>query len=437
MQKVTFDHAKRHVSETGGFTTHNPFRYHQLPTQKIMTSIKIKFRPSNTANKEGTIYYQIIHNRICRQLRTDYKILTNEWDSKNASIISDSKSRKEYLLSIEEQINWDIKRILAIINHCKSYLTAYNANTIVSKFLRQGDMYSFSHFMKETITLLQQQGKQRTAENYQTSLNSFMLFRNNKPLLLDEINPEMMITYEAYLHRKGVSKNSSSFYMRTLRAVYNRAVEKELTMQRNPFKYVYTGVDKTIKRAISLNAIKQIKILDLSSNPHLDFARDMFLFSFYTRGMSFIDMAHLKKQDLSNGTLSYRRRKTKQLLFIHWEKCMQEIVEKYNHNSASPYLLPILKSSGKNRSQYKNALSRTNKLLKEIAQLSGISIPLTLYVARHSWASIAKNQNIPIAIISEGMGHSSETTTRIYLASLDNTKLDKANAKILKGLQGI
>lgn len=115
---------------------------------------------------------------------------------------------------------------------------------------------------------------------------------------------------------------------------------------------------------------------------------------------------------------------------------MQEIVEKHNHNSTSPYLLPILKNSGKNKSQYKNALSRTNKFLKEIAQLSGISTPLTLYVARHSWASIAKSQNIPIAIISEGMGHTSEATTRIYLASLDNTKLDKANAKILKGLQG-
>lgn len=402
-----------------------------------MTSIKIKFRPSSTAYKEGVIYYQIIHNRITRQLRTNYKIFANEWDGKNASIIINSKCRQGVLQSIEEQINWDVKRIQSIINHCKNYLSPYSAHLIISKFLSQGDMYSFSHFMKETIAQLQQQGKQRTAENYQTSLNSFMSFRSNKPLLLDEINSEMMITYEAHLYRKGVSKNSSSFYMRTLRAVYNRAVEKKLTTQRNPFKYVYTGVDKTAKRAISLNAIKQIKQLDLSSMPHLDFARDMFLFSFYTRGMSFIDMAHLKKQDLSNGTLSYRRRKTKQQLFIHWEKCMQEIVEKHNHNSTSPYLLPILKNSDKNKSQYKNALSRTNKFLKEIARLSGISIPLTLYVARHSWASIAKSQNIPIAIISEGMGHTSEATTRIYLASLDNTKLDKANAKILKGLQGV
>ena len=162
-------------------------------------------------------------------------------------------------------------------------------------------------------------------------------------MLLEDIDSDLMMMYEAFLHNRGLTKNSTSFYMRILRAVYNRAVEKDLTINRNPFKYVYTGIDKTIKRAIPLKAIKQIKNLDLSLQPLLDFARDMFLFSFYTRGMSFIDMAYLKKKDLSNGILSYRRRKTGQQLFIRWEKCMQEIVEKYDTDYYSPYLLPILK----------------------------------------------------------------------------------------------
>ena len=222
--------------------------------------------------------------------------------------------------------------------------------------------------------------------------------------------------------------------MRILRAVYNRAVEKELTSNRNPFKHVYTGVDKTVKRAIPLKAIKKIKNLDLSLHPALDFARDMFLFSFYTRGMSFIDMAYLKKKDLQNGILSYRRHKTGQQLFIKWEKCMQEIADKHKADNGSPYLLPILKYPYDSRSQYKNALYRTNKNLKEIAKLAGLSIPLTLYVARHSWASIAKSKNIPISIISEGMGHDSEMTTQIYLASLDNSVVDKANTQILREL---
>lgn len=243
-----------------------------------------------------------------------------------------------------------------------------------------------------------------------------------------------MLMYEAWLRNRGLSKNSSSFYIRILRAVYNRAVEKKLTSNRNPFKHVYTGIDKTVKRAIPLKAIKKIKNLDLSLQPALDFARDMFLFSFYTRGMSFIDMAHLKKKDQQNGILSYRRRKTGQQLLVKWEKCMQEIADKHKTDYGSPYLLQILKHPYDNRSQYKNALYRTNKNLKEVAKLADISIPLTLYVARHSWASIAKSKNIPISVISEGMGHDSEMTTQIYLASLDNSVVDRANTQILRDL---
>ena len=113
---------------------------------------------------------------------------------------------------------------------------------------------------------------------------------------------------------------------------------------------------------------------------------------------------------------------------------MQEIVDKYDADYYSPYLLSIFQYPYDNRNQYKNALYRTNKLLKEIAKMVRLSIPLTLYVARHSWASIAKSKNIPISVISEGMGHDSEATTRIYLASLDTVAIDKANSMILKSL---
>lgn len=137
--------------------------------------------------------------------------------------------------------------------------------------------------------------------------------------MLNEIDSDLMTEYEAYLKSHGVAMNTVSFYNRILRAVYNRAVEKEMTVQRYPFKHVYTGIDKTVKRALPLKIIKRIKKLDLPLKSSLDFARDMFLFSFYTRGMSFIDMAYLKKKDLQNGILSYRRRKTGQQLFIKWE----------------------------------------------------------------------------------------------------------------------
>ena len=399
-----------------------------------MASIKVKFRPSTNENKEGTIYYQIIQNRVIRQLKTDYRLFMHEWNDADNSIIVSNNSRKNYLQSIEERIDWDIKRLQSIINQLENKRVKYTADDIIATFQKQANEQFLFNFMQSVIVQLQQMGKQRTSETYRCTLKSFMQFRENKDVLLEDIDSDLMLMYEAYLHNRGLTKNSSSFYMRILRAVYNRAVEKDLTSNRNPFKHVYTGIDKTIKRAIPLKAIKQIKNLDLSLQPSLDFARDMFLFSFYTRGMSFIDMAYLKKKDLSNGILSYRRRKTGQQLLIRWEKCMQEIVDKYATDYYNPYLLPILQYPYDNRNQYKNVLYRTNKSLKEIAKMIGLSIPLTLYVARHSWASIAKSKNIPISVISEGMGHDSEMTTQIYLASLDNAVVDRANAQILKDL---
>ena len=399
-----------------------------------MASIKVKFRPSTNENKEGTIYYQIIQNRVIRQLKTDYRLFMCEWNEAENTIITTNNSRQNYLQSIEERIDWDIKRLQSIIAQFENKRVKYTADDIISIFQKQANDQSLFNFMLGVIAQLQQIGKQRTSETYRCTLKSLMQFREDKDVLLEDIDSDLMLMYEAYLRGRGLTKNSTSFYMRILRAVYNRAVEKDFTSNRNPFKHVYTGIDKTIKRAIPLKAIKQIKNLDLSLQPSLDFARDMFLFSFYTRGMSFIDMAYLKKKDLANGILSYRRRKTGQQLFIRWEKCMQEIVDKYN-SPPFEYLLPIIKPmNGDERTQYQKAMYLINRKLKDIGKMVGVQLPLTMYVARHSWASVAKNKNVPISVISEGMGHDSEMTTQIYLASLDTAVVDKANSMIINSI---
>ena len=290
-------------------------------------------------------------------------------------------------------------------------------------------------FMNGVIADLRAWGKRRTAETYVATLNSFKRFRHGRDLSLCDMDGGMMMAYEAYLRSCGLSPNTSSFYLRILRAVYNRAVERELTPQRFPFKHVYTGVDKTVKRGIPLAAVKRIKEMDLSVSPSLDFARDMFLFSFYMRGMSFVDMAYLQKKDLNGGILSYRRRKTGQRLLVKWEKYMQAIVDKYD-TSQSVYLLPNIKPQKgvEEYRQYIYASHNVNRSLKIIGRKLGLSASLTMYVSRHAWASIAKSKNVPISVISEGMGHDSETTTRIYLASLDTMAVDKANKIILDSL---
>lgn len=290
---------------------------------------------------------------------------------------------------------------------------------------------TFFVFMEDVSVNLKTLGKIRTSETYKSSLDSFKKFRNGKDLTFKKLTADLMLEYEAYLKAKGISKNTSSFYMRTLRAVYNRAVEKGFTPQKYPFKYVYTGIDKTRKRAVSIQTMKQIKRLDLSSDKKSDFARDMFMFSFYARGMSFVDMAYLRKKDLRNGILTYRRHKTGQQLYVKWESCMQDIVKKY-YEEQSDYLLPIINNNAEERKQYIYHSHNVNRYLKKIGEKLGLSMPLTMYVARHSWASIAKNKNIPLSVISDGLGHDSEKTTRIYLSSLDNVEIDKANRMILK-----
>lgn len=399
--------------------------------------MKIQFRPSVVDGGLGVIYYQIIHNGKSCLYKTEYHLYPDEWDCDRSEVVLSGRSefRIHYLLKINCNIKLDIERFNRIIGLMERDKPDFASDDVISVlFPKNPESYLFL-FMRNVIAGLKDIGKIRTSETYTSALNSFRKFRNNEDIAFDDIDSDVMIAYEAYLKACGVSPNSSSFYIRNLRAVYNRAVEKGLTSQRFPFKHVYTGIEKTTKRAVSLKIIKQIKDMDLSHNPASDFARDMFLFSFYTRGMSFVDMAYLQKKNLNSGVLSYRRRKTGQQLYVKWERCMQEIVDKYD-TSGTDYLLPILDTNNllQARKQYIYALHKVNRYLKKIGEIFNLSIVLTLYVARHSWATIARSKNVPVSVISEAMGHDSETTTRIYLASLDTNAVDNANSLILESL---
>lgn len=410
-----------------------------------MASIKVKHRASSIKDHEGTIYYQIIHDRMVRQLNTNYHVKAEEWD-RNRSMVTAKPSgdRKELVLSICEQIHLDVERLTKIARKLGTDGMTYTADDVIDEFKRCINEHTLFNYMENLITRFRHNGKTRTSETYTATMKSFRKFlcdtnrqdlcHNDKDIMLDRLSSETMEAYEAWHKKRGNSPNTISFYNRILRAVYNRAVEEEIIENRNPFRRVYTGVYKTVKRAVPLPIIKRIKDMDLSSTPLLDYARDMFLMSFYLRGMSFIDMAYLKKSDLKNGSVSYRRRKTGQRLVIGWTTEMQKILDKYPENPTH-YLLPIIKTVGCNeRRSYKNAGDKINLSLKNIARQVGIPGPLTLYVARHSWASAAKAKGIPLSVISEGMGHDSETTTQIYLASLDSSVVDKANSIILSSL---
>lgn len=299
-------------------------------------------------------------------------------------------------------------------------------------------------FMGRIERNLKIRGHFRTAETYRSALNSFKRFLSEREACMNggmeedipfyHVTPSLIREYEGWMFQRGLTRNSISFYMRILRAVFNRAVEEGLAEDCQPFKRVYTGVDKTIKRALPLRVLKKIRELNLADDKKLDYARDMFMMSFYLRGMSLVDMAFLKKKDLAGNFLVYRRRKTQQLLKIRWTKEMQVILDKYGKNE-SEYLLPIIKKRDVNGLYvYRHVGRKINSSLKILAERIGLLVNLTMYVARHSWASVAKSKGIPVSVISEGMGHDSETTTRIYLAELDTAVIDRANRLILNAL---
>lgn len=382
-----------------------------------MTSIKVKFRPSADAEREGAIYYQIIHDRKVRQCSTPYRAFPKEWQTR-----------------FREETRRDVERLTRIVRRMESRGTVLSADDIVEEFKLYRSRYSLFRFMESVIMNLKECGKIRTAETYTATLQSFSRFRRGRDLMLDEITPDLIQAYEAYLRVGGAVPNTTSFYMRILRAVYNRAVKSEAIEQRNPFRHVYTGTERTVKRAIPIAAISRIKNLELPRGSKMDFARDMFMLSFYLRGMSFVDMAFLRKKDRADNHVTYRRRKTGQRLDIAWTKEMQSIVEKYPPNPTQ-YLLPILTNPlSDERIAYRNRASCINRQLKTIARMTNLKIPLTLYCARHSWASAARTKGIPVSIISEGMGHDSEATTQIYLASLETSVIDRANALIIRSV---
>lgn len=402
-----------------------------------MTSIRLKFRPSTNPAKEGTLVFQLIHKRTVRRIRSKYRIRNDEWDKKYEEIILPSPASERYsrLKIIRSSIMYELKRLKAIAEKLDCSGKDYSLDEIIQKYISGTDTgCSVFDFIRAQAAHKKQLGKIRSSETYQTTLNSFMRFREGIDLTFDMIDSELMEHYEAELRRHGLLRNTSSFYMRVLRTNYRLAVEKGLTPDRHPFKHVYCGMDKTVKRSISFAEIKKIKELDLSRKRVMDFARDMFIFSFCTRGMSFIDMAYLKKNDLKHGCLTYRRKKTGQLLVIEWTKQMQDILDKYKPNSTQ-YLLPIItREDGNERRQYQNQMRKINRRLKDIATSIKLPVPLSLYYSRHSWATIARCKDIPISIISEGLGHDSEITTQIYLDSIKSYEVDKANRKILKDL---
>lgn len=389
-------------------------------------------RHSSVEGKAGTVFYRITHRSETRQITTSIRLLPEEWDAKEGKLIG----RDERSSTAQERIDSGLSMLKRIADTLDDTRKTYSADDIIDIYRSSGSRISVLAFIGERIAELKACDRLGTARNYERTMNSLSQYLGGADLPFAALTEHFVDGYGAYLMRRGIVRNSISFYMRVLRAVYNRTGLQHSIGTASPFRNVYTGIDRTRKRAVDEKIISRLYKLDLDRAPSLSLTRDMFIFSYCTRGMAFVDMAYLRKTDIRDGNICYARRKTKQHLCIRIESDIRRIIDRYA--SASPtYVFPILKTedSGEAFSQYRVALNYYNRQLKRLSAMLHLGHGLSSYTARHSWATAARNHNIPISVISAGMGHTSERTTRIYLTMLENSAIDSANRIIIANIK--
>ncbi|WP_455640269.1 phage integrase SAM-like domain-containing protein [Parabacteroides sp.] len=397
-------------------------------------SVKIKKKKSVNPDKPMPVYLQIIYRRKTGYIPLEYKLSDNQWDAKKECILIPPGSEPGQVLllhSINEKLKEKQRHILALA-HTLEAKDLLSVSTLLSIHRERNKVFSLSSFMQQLIRQFAENGQDATSRHYQSTLNKFILFSETKGMQLADINETVIKQFESYLVEKKLAPNTVSFYLRIMQATWNKAVNMGLLPNDpSPFRQVNTRVEKTIKRAVEEKVI--IRLANLTGkelqSPALQFARDMFLFSYYARGMSYIDIAFLKKENIRGNTLVYKRRKTGQELKIRLLPEMKAIIKRYAGKNRA-YLFPILDDDAVYRN-YESALRWQNKQLKILGELVGVH--LTTYVARHTWASIASQKGIPLELISKGLGHTSEKVTHIYIAMLDNPRLDRANDVVIHG----
>lgn len=398
-----------------------------------MTSIKARLNRSRLG-KDGLypLVIQIIYNRVKREMYTPYRLKSSEFDARGERAVTDSRSKiraaeirevNEYLIYIKEELE-KVERSLAEQGE-------YTSADIVRRYKARNDLGNFFIYADSQINELESSGKNGTAANYRSAVNAFGRFIGCREIALDALSKKTVEGFMAFQKQQGNNPNTVIFYVKQLRAIYNKADEDGLVHSSlDPFHHLKLKGSQTPKRAISKKEIGRIVELDLKGrHRHLELARDLFQFSLYTRGMAFVDMCYLKKENIAGNMLVYRRRKTDQLLQVKIEPGLKALIRKYE-DTGSAYLLPMLRGNDSYKG-YRYIQRRLNKRIREIGAMLGFDFPLTFYVARHTWATLAHEQGVPLSVISEGMGHTSEKTTHIYVANLNHRIIDRANRAVI------
>lgn len=399
-------------------------------------SLKFKHRQSVDTDKPMPVYAQIIYQRKTLRYPLPFTLAASEWDSCNECVrlaAGTEPARLVELLHMQEKLDHQRTLLWQTIRRMEES-DDFSLSLLLAQLQEQDETRTWKKYLEKLAARSREEGHACTARHYLSTLHSFLLFLESKQkddLPLEETGETLLMQYQEWMVKRNLAPNTISFYLRNLRSAWNKAISEGLIEYApSPFTRVNTSIAPTAKRAVEETTI--LRIAELAETDGLDpgqaFACDMFLFSYYARGMAFVDLAYLTPDNIKGNKLVYKRRKTGQELQITLLPEMKKLIKRYRNNG-TPYLFPILKN-GDSPSLYESALRLQNKRLKKIGKKIGVE-KLTTYVSRHSWASIALQKGVPIEMISEGMGHSSVKVTRIYIALLDNPWLDYANEVVV------
>lgn len=399
-----------------------------------MVSVKIMLNKSRI-RKDGTypLVFQIIYRRQKKLIYMDYRLRTEDFDPVREMVVHNEQtpfSMKE-VKKMNSSIRKQKKEILARVSELLEEEAEFSVKDIVAHFNNNGDGICLLAFFDNCIDEKLVLKKYGIAAAYKSTQSSIRLFLEDRDIYMANISEKLVDGYRSFLMERKVSDNTIKYYMRNFRSIYNAAIRKGYRFkEKYPFARLRAAPSQTVKRALSKEQMRAINNLELPPRSNLEKYRDLFLFSFFAQGMPFVDLVMLKKENICEGVISYKRYKSKLQVHVKVTEQIQALLDKYQNDGK--YVFDIIKENADKSEydQYRIALVYSNRNLKKIGKMLGFEAPLTTYCARHTWANEAKNSGAPLMVISEGLGHQSEKTTLIYLKGLDLTVLDIINRKV-------
>lgn len=405
----------------------------------------------DTTSDRYTLVIQILRARRRGVVFTPFKLLPEEFDPVKGRALPNPKNREQrrFVDNVNRYLRHQLHEIDRIVSELERGGEPFDGRDIAAAFRERYDNRYVHTVFRRQIEELLRQGRHGTAATYHSTLTAFGRFAGKRHYQLCELDEPAVMEFRDFLVREGLKVNTVTFYLCRLRAVYNRAVREGFAPKgMDPFEGVPFRVEKTRKLAVDDTVLRRVAGAKLPRGA-LAVARDLFMFSFYCRGMSFVDMTFLRQSDIEGDVIRYRRRKTGQLFTVRIIPPLRAILDRYRE-ICSPLALPILmvkdeeggfhpfglsdtdpaQKRRNEQEQYKRYLQNRSEFLHHLRRLSrflGLERSLTFNMARHTWASRARREGIPMSIISEGLGHTSEKTTRIYLDDLEARRIDEAN----------